>query len=1060
MKLGNAGTIDGTWGSSAPLAVAAMARQAPASILVVLAHQKDMEPWATDLETFTGKEVKQFPAFESWPRELIPHDPTSRNRIKLLQSLKNSQQKVLVSFLAALMQPVIDPHLWVDHARSLQVGQLLDMHELAEWLVGQGYKRVDAVEIPGEFSQRGGICDLFSIDAELPVRLEFFGDEIESIRTFYADSQLSADVLTTVTVQSRQLEAHVGQSHLVDYLPTGSWVVLAEPEELKLQGRHFLESVRTVEKLFPVDACFAQLLRFPNVVLSEFPRPGVEAHFHLRVESVERFSGNVQRIRDELDGIAQEEQVIIACHNESEIARLSEVLAAGKLATTDRLRLIPGSIAAGFRLIDEKIVVLGSHELFHREQVPVGQKAKLPRRRIESRAIDSFLDLQPGDYVVHVIHGIARFLGMELLTRKQDHALGTRDIYEENLLLEFREGSKLFVPISQIDLVQKYVGGAKSEPQLSKLGGSAWAKKIGKVEEAVRDLASDMIHVQAMREAMVGYAFPEDSAWQNEFEGSFPYQETPDQLTAVAEIKADMMSTRPMDRLLCGDVGYGKTEMAVRAAFKAIDNGKQVAILVPTTILAEQHYRTFSQRMAEYPFIIRALSRMRSAAETREVLRGVKEGSVDVVIGTHRLLSQDVVFKELGLVIIDEEQRFGVQHKERLKQLRSLVDVLTMTATPIPRTLHLSLLGIREISNLETPPPERLPVETRVIRWDDQLIRHAMKREFQRDGQVYFVHNRVHDIESVAEKIQAIVPEARIRVAHGQMTPEELEHAMVDFIQKKAEILLATTIIESGVDIPNANTIFIHEAERYGLADLHQLRGRVGRQRNRAYAYLLLDADKNVTGDAAKRLKAIEEFTDLGAGFRIAMRDLEIRGAGNILGTQQSGHIAAVGYEMYCHLLENAVRDMKKMPQKTPLEVNIDLPWPAFLPKDYVPAQKLRMEVYRRLTRLRDPDKLEDFRQELRDRYGPIPEPTEWLMKVTEIRLLAARWQLGNVHRDGPNVVLTYKNEKKVKILEKVHPHVVKVIDQKEAIARLPEEIRTDLEMYHFLRTIFLPVNS
>ncbi len=564
-----------------------------------------------------------------------------------------------------------------------------------------------------------------------------------------------------------------------------------------------------------------------------------------------------------------------------------------------------------------------------------------------------------------------------------------------------------------------------------------------------------MIQIQAMRAAQPGFAFPLDSEWMREFEASFPYQETPDQLTAIGEIKVDLEKARPMDRLLCGDVGYGKTELAIRAAFKVIDNGKQVAVLVPTTVLAEQHYRTFSERFAAYPFVVEVVSRFRSPGEQRKILKRVAAGEVDVIIGTHRLLSKDVAFKDLGLVIIDEEQRFGVEHKERLKHLRAMVHILTMTATPIPRTLHLALLGIRDISNLETPPPERLPVETRIIRWDDKLIRAAILRELNRDGQVYFVHNRVYDIDRIRNRVQSIVPEAKIVVGHGQMDEHDLERSMLAFVRKEAHILVATTIIESGLDIPNANTIFIDQADNYGLADLHQLRGRVGRQKNRAYAYMLLDGEREVTPNAAKRLKAIEEFTELGSGFKIAMRDLEIRGAGNILGMEQSGHIAAIGYELYCQLLENAVRTMKNLPLKTALEVNVDLPWPAYLPRDYIQGQKLRMEIYRRLARIRDIRKIDDFRTELRDRYGPVPDAAEWLLRITELRLLAARWQISNIHRNGPDIVLTYRSEKRIKQLAAQSRGRLKVVDEQSAYLRLHEGEDEPLTLFGLLKALF-----
>jgi transcription-repair coupling factor (superfamily II helicase) len=581
---------------------------------------------------------------------------------------------------------------------------------------------------------------------------------------------------------------------------------------------------------------------------------------------------------------------------------------------------------------------------------------------------------------------------------------------EEHLELEYAEGTRIFVPTSKIELVQKYVGGRKAKPALAKIGGTAWLRQKKAAERAVEDLAVDMLQVQAAREARPGIAFPTDTPWQQEFDAAFPYQETPDQLTAIASIKQDMQQAKPMDRLLCGDVGFGKTEMAMRAAFKAIDAGYQVAVLVPTTILAEQHRRTFSQRMAEFPFQIAAVSRFCTAKEEREILKRTAEGAIDLLIGTHRLASPDVKFQNLGLVIIDEEQRFGVAVKERLKALRSSVDVLTMTATPIPRTLHMSLLGVRSISNLETAPKDRLAVETRIARWDDALVRHAVLRELNRGGQAYFVHNRVHDIEKVAHELQRIVPEATIGIGHGQMNESELEDVMLGFVRHEFDILLATTIVESGLDIPNANTIFIDDADRYGLADLHQLRGRVGRYKHRAYCYLLVDQKRHLSTEAARRLRAIEEFSQMGAGFALAMRDLELRGAGNLLGTQQSGHIAAVGYELYCALLEKAVRELKKLPPRESVDVSIDLPVAAFFPEKYLPDMRTKIDLYRRLARIATEGELDDFRSELADRFGELPPPVEQLIELGRLRIWAHRHLIEAIHLEGKYAVLTYGN--------------------------------------------------
>lgn len=1077
------GSIDGTWGSSAALATASLALEVPQTLLVVLAHPGDLEAWHDDLYSLLGIEPLVFPAWESWPidpKALV--DDTPGQRLRVMQKLASeTPPKLVLSTIAALMQPVPEPAELAKRGRKLQVGKLIDLETFLPWLIEHGYKRVDAVELPGEFSRRGGILDIFSPDAEHPVRLELFGDEIEAIRPFSVATQRSLGDWKEVAIIGKSETHRDGQvklerGHLADWLPSESWIALVEPSELQEQGKFFLERVPDPVGLFSTNAVFQQAFRFPNIILSTMPTASIETTCHLRVESVERFSGNVQQVRDELDGIASSDRVLIACHNEAEIHRLQEVLAAGKLAQSDRLRLTVGHVHAGFRLVDLGIVVLGSHELFHRDPAPIGEKsgASAAQRRIESRAIDSFLDLNEGDYVVHVAHGIAIFRGMAMLPSgtshkpAEAHELTLREseedeftdahlrahAKEEHLVLEFRDGGRLYVPVSKIDLVQRYIGGSRTQPELSKLGGTSWAKRKEKVEAAVRDLAAEMIEMQAIRASQPGFAYPPDSPWQIEFESTFPYQETPDQLTAIQEIKADMQRPRPMDRLLCGDVGFGKTEMAIRAAFKAIDNGKQVAVLVPTTVLADQHFRTFRSRLAEYPFTVEMLSRFRTAAEQKRILKGLKEGTIDVVIGTHRLVSDDVRFKDLGLVIIDEEQRFGVEHKEKLKRLRAMVDVLTMSATPIPRTLNQALLGIREISNLETPPLDRLPIETRIIRWDDQLIRHAILRELNREGQVYFVHNRVYDIQQIAQKLQRIVPEAKIVVAHGQMNEGELERAMLQFVRQEADILVATTIIESGVDIPNANTIFIDQADTYGLANLHQLRGRVGRQKNRAYAYLLLDGSKTVSTDAAKRLKAIEEYSELGAGFKIAMRDLEIRGAGNILGTEQSGHIEAVGYELYCQLLENAVRHLKKQPIRTHIETTVDLPWPAYLPRDYVPGQKMRIEVYRRLARLRDPHALSDFRQELRDRYGPLPEAAEWMLKLAEIRLLASRWQILSIHRDNKDLVFSYRDRRLADRLAAHSGGRLKVVDDKSLYCRLRPDEEDAITMYQLLQSV------
>ena len=614
---------------------------------------------------------------------------------------------------------------------------------------------------------------------------------------------------------------------------------------------------------------------------------------------------------------------------------------------------------------------------------------------------------------------------------------------EEHLVLEFHGRTKLYVPATKIGLVQKYVGGSKSRPTLARLGGRLWQRQKDRVEAAVNDMAGDMLDLQAARASRPGIAFPSDTEWQREFDASFPYRETSDQLITIDAIKRDMCAGRPMDRLLCGDVGYGKTELAMRAVFKTVDAGYQAAVLVPTTLLCEQHLRTFSERMAEFPFEIAALSRFATRREQTEIIRRLEEGSLDVVIGTHRLAQPDVRFHNLGLVIIDEEQRFGVEVKERLKALRRIVDVLTMTATPIPRTLHMGLLGLRDISNLETAPEDRLAVETRVARFDPELIRPAVLRELNRGGQVFFVHNRVEDIENVARRLRQILPEARIAIAHGQMHEDDLEEVMIGFLDRSYDLLLATTIIESGLDIPNANTIFIDEADRYGLADLHQLRGRVGRYKHRAYCYLLIDPNKNLTPTAAKRLRAIEEFSRLGAGFAIAMRDLEIRGAGNILGAEQSGHIAAVGYELYCDLLERAVQQLKHQPPKTSIEVDVDLPGEGYIPRSYVADMRLKIDLYRRLARVASQTDLEDLKAEMVDRFGQPPPLVGHLLELAEVRIAAHRWGIRSIHLEDQYAVFAYSSAPLARQLAASSGKRLRVVDAESAYLPLSEGLTT-----------------
>ncbi len=1043
---GQAGTLGGVWGSSRALVAAALGQHCPSTLTVVLPHAADVDSLVDDLALFTDAEVKAFPATEADAGDRVVRDENFGQRQRLIKRLVGgSAPRIVVTSIQSLLQPLPSVEQLAAATQRIAVGKRLDVDAFTHWLAARGCQGTTAVELAGEFSLRGGILDVFPPDATDPLRIELFDEEVESIRTFDVATQRSLESLSTADVTVLAADAKL-RTHFASYLPAGSWFMLVEPSDLEEEGKHYHRRLEHPEDYFATSTTLAEAFKFPSVTASGVPAGSYETTAHLQFESVEQFSGDVARVRGELESASTGQHVYLVCDTDAEVERLGEVFRETKLAQDGRLHFARGRLAHGFRVLNvnvdplapspsrgglgrgadvaessatsmtpplspppqgegdqtgsiasqSSLILISAAELFHRTEL------SRPAQRPTGRAIDSFLQLREGDLVVHLAHGIGRYRGLKLL----DKEAGA----EEHLELEYAEGTRIFVPTSKIELVQKYVGGRKAKPTLAKIGGTAWLRQKKAAERAVEDLAVDMLQVQAAREARPGITFPADTPWQQEFDAAFPYQETPDQLTAIAAIKQDMQLSKPMDRLLCGDVGFGKTEMAIRAAFKAIDAGYQVAVLVPTTILAEQHRRTFTQRMAEFPFQIAAVSRFCTAKEERQILKQTADGTIDLLIGTHRLASPDVKFQNLGLVIIDEEQRFGVAVKERLKALRASVDVLTMTATPIPRTLHMSLLGVRSISNLETAPKDRLAVETRIARFDDALIRHAILRELNRGGQAYFVHNRIHDIQKVAHELQRIVPEATIGIGHGQLNETELEDVMLGFVRHEFDILLATTIVESGLDIPNANTIFIDDADRYGLADLHQLRGRVGRYKHRAYCYLLVDQKRHLSAEAARRLRAIEEFSQMGAGFALAMRDLELRGAGNLLGTQQSGHIAAVGYELYCALLEKAVRELKKLPPKDSVDVSVDLPVAAYFPERYLPDMRTKIDLYRRLARIGTESELDDLRAELADRFGEVPPPVEQLIELGRLRIWAHQHLLEAIHLEGKYAVLTYSN--------------------------------------------------
>ena len=1060
---GNSCAVGGLWGSSCAYFLAAALEQSPSIILVVALGPEEADDLCNDINLFQPDSAVVFPAREALLAEeaAINYDILGQ-RVEILRRLlfygsagraaagaesSRADLKVIVAPIQSILQPVVRPEQLQTDILTVAVGDSKPMEEIAQWLVDRNFERVPMVEMHGEFSVRGGILDIFPASADNPVRMEFFGDEIESLREFEVSTQRSIKPMASYQLagvtreETEKLRASADLStSLFTYLPKSCWVMLNEPVELQQRAENIVAALGESEELFSFRDVYQASLRYLSIHVTALPAASDLPAFDFETGTTERFGGELQAIIEELHRqVEQNEAVYLFCENEAQENRLKEVLKETDLAGEPKLVFKRGFLSSGFRLAQPPLMFVGHHEIFSRYQ---RLRTIRPTRR--GAPIESFLELRKGDYVVHAAHGIAKFRGMEALRRD--------DEMQEFLVLEFAQKTKLYVPASKIDLVQRYVGPFKTRPKLSLLGGRRWGEKKAEAKRAVQDMAVDMLGLQATRNRTSGTAYPADSLWQHEFEGSFLYQETPDQLDALAEIKQDMESPAPMDRLLCGDVGYGKTEIAMRAAFKVATFGKQVAVLVPTTILAAQHLRTFTERMADFPLIIEMLSRFRTKKEQAEIVERLKRGNVDIVIGTHRLLSKDVEFRDLGLVIVDEEQRFGVRHKERLKQLRETVDVLTMTATPIPRTLHMSLLGIKDISSLNTPPQDRQSIRSEVCRFDKNKIREAILREIHRDGQVFFVHNRVYNIEAFQAEIREIVPEASYTIGHGQMNEHELESRMARFVAGDVDVLVCTTIIESGLDIPNANTIIINRADNFGLADLHQLRGRVGRYKNRAYAFFLIPRNKPITHKSIRRLKAIEEYSELGAGFKIAMRDLEIRGAGNILGTEQSGYIAAIGYDLYCKLLEQTVHELRNEKIPEPLTAEIRISLDAFIPDDYAPDPSLKMGIYRRLASAGEFEELEDLANELTDRFGAPPEPVRRLIERHELRLLAAKCSITYVAVRKGYLLVKFSDPSRINQHFARTQHTVRVIDAETLHLHLPRSVSTPEEIADFIR--------
>jgi transcription-repair coupling factor (superfamily II helicase) len=995
-----------------------------------------------------------YPAWENLPHEgKLPHADIISERLETLVALSGPGRDeggpgaLIVTNVLALLQRTFSPQVIRHRTRALARGERLDPLDLIEWLEDQGYEAEAKVTQKGEIAGRGGILDVYPLSSPWPVRLEFFGNELESLRYFDPQTQISKNEIDRVLLPpggelgllrkwlipkpdpGSPRTDNCGASTFLDHLPPQTIFLMCEPDSLAEQARLYAEQVPPGDPFFvaweevldqlaakgmtrlqlseapvqvaaldrPVSSLQTeQAAACPDVAgpanesPNSSPTPVQDAELcqadglavsalggDLGFASLDAFRPLASRVSDPQVAEAQRREFLIQlhrwlrqghavcvfCNNEGERQRFGEIWreygldGAGESASDSAAAapsrpaqpwLALGSLTCGFIHQAGRVVIVTDAEIFGRYKVQRARRLKSPHALAMRSALDiDFSELEEGDYVVHLQYGIGRYLGLKVLPpsigrRKCAAAEALPESGQECLVIEYAPSGpdqpppKLYVPVNEAHLVSKYIGAGKARPPLNTLGGTRWLKAKAQAEHAVRDLAGELLSIQATRASRPGYACAADTPWQREFEASFLYEETPDQLRAIQETKADLESPRPMDRLICGDVGFGKTEVALRAAFKAVMDGKQVAVLVPTTVLAQQHFNTFRERMADYPVRIELLSRFRSRREQHQVLQGLATGAVDIVIGTHRLLQDDIGFKDLGLVVIDEEQRFGVLHKEKFKQLRQLVDVLTLSATPIPRTLYLALMGARDMSSIETPPQDRLPVETIVTAYDERIIRDAIQRELNRQGQVFFLHNRVATIETITGRLQMLAPQARIVVGHGQMDSGQLEEVMTRFVDGRADVLLSTSIIESGLDIPNANTIIIDRADRFGLSDLYQLRGRVGRYKHQAYAYLLLPRHAGLLSDARKRISAIKQYSSLGSGFKIAMRDLEIRGAGNLLGPEQSGHITAVGFDLYCQLLKQSVSALKGQPVKPRVVVQVRLDFLALSPAEEI----------------------------------------------------------------------------------------------------------------------------
>ena len=1104
-------TIHRVCSAAVPAIAATLQKRHPERPLLLVADTlKTQETLFQDLQTWMKRSGLSrtkseeappplfFPAWEIQPYEQrLPHIDVTSERLETLvrlleQTASSSKSRtvlrhasIIVTSASALLQNTFSVNELKSRVRRLEPGDQIDPLDLIEWLEDLGYEPEAQVTQKGELALRGGIVDVFPTCSPWPIRLEFFGDELESIRHFDPHTQISreqidqADIVPAgeLSILRKLIDAPKNPkskkaskivdprlANLLSHLPESPLVLLCEPDLIEIAVDHYCEEVPDgspfhstwEEVVVDWESREAGVIEFHE---AESPIPEPSALAEVAFSNLEAYRAADERglepqiaearRKDFLNQLhrwmRQGRNVHVFCNNEGERDRFLEIWhdcgfeqhqssssssSRKKNAQQDHPSIQIGTLSRGFICETANLVVVTDAEIFGRYKVQRPRRLKSPHANAVKSALDiNFTDLEPDDLVVHLHYGIGKYTGLEILPSSldnlsRDDLTAEAEAGQECLVIEYAPKTKgdpnprLFVPVTHAHLVSKYVGAGKSNPRLNRLGTKRWQKTKDEAKEAVADLASELLAIQAQREAQPGHSFSPDVAWQREFEDAFVFEETPDQLKAIKDTKGDMEQARPMDRLICGDVGFGKTEIAIRAAFKCVMEGRQVAVLVPTTVLAQQHYNNFCERMADYPVRLELLSRFRTRKQQDLVIRDLGLGKIDIVIGTHRLVQPDMKFKDLGLVVIDEEQRFGVAHKETFKLMRRMVDVLTLSATPIPRTLYLALTGARDMSAIETPPADRLPVETIVTHHDERLIRNAITHEMNRGGQTYFVHNRVGTIMDTASRLKFLVPDAKIVVGHGQMPTDELEKVMTTFINGEADILLSTTIIESGLDIPNANTMIIDRADRFGLSDLYQLRGRVGRYTRQAYAYLLVPRYARLIDDARKRMSAIKQYSALGSGFKIAMRDLEIRGAGNLLGTEQSGHITAVGFELYCQLLKQSVAALKGETVKQRVQVFIDIdflamspgenreaeisqpstpnpqpsasPTPCYIPFQYIPEPQQRVDIYRKLAQLNEKEDVEALKNELRDRFGPFPAAIDLLLQVATLKVLAS----------------------------------------------------------------------